>query len=74
MGKVPRQMKSQKSCFTGLSKKNCKERTTGFATCKSPLYLVESEHSCTIRFIQKMIDSVEINDNEFRHYVRTIIS
>ena len=74
MGKVPRQMKSKKSCFTGLSKKNCKERTTGFATCKSPLYLVESEQSCTIRFIQKMIDSVEINDNEFRHYVRTIIS
>lgn len=76
MVKAPLQMKSQKSGFTESNKKSCKRGKTTEITMNSgsTLYLIESEHSCTIRFIQKMMDSTEINDNEFRHYVRTMIS
>ena len=76
MVKVPRHVKSQKNGFINSNHKSCKEGNLTEITMNSgsTLYLIESEHSCTIRFIQKMMDSAEINDNEFRHYVRTMIS
>ena len=76
MVKVPRHVKSQKNGFMNSNPKSCKEGKTTeiIMNSGSTLYLIESEHSCTIRFIQKMMDSSEINDNEFRHYVRTMIS
>lgn len=39
----------------------------------STLYVIESENSCLIRILKKL-DNSAITDNDFRIYVRTMIS
>jgi hypothetical protein len=39
----------------------------------STLYVIESDNTCLVRMLKKL-DNPAINDNEFRNYVRTMIS
>ena len=60
---VPTQQKSM----------NKKKATTINMNSGSTLYVIESENSCLIRILTKL-DNSSITDNDFRIYVRTMIS
>lgn len=58
--------------FTTVRKKG--KPTTINMNSGSTLNIIESENSGMIRAIRKMMDNSAITDNDFRHYVRTMIS
>jgi hypothetical protein len=75
MVRTSRQQKLNESLAVSATNKNAmkKGKTTINMNSGSTLYVIESENSCLVRMLKKL-DNSTISDNDFRIYVRTMIS
>lgn len=75
MLKTQCQQKLNESFAVPVTNKNAmkKGKTTINMNSGSTLYVIESDNACLIRMLKKL-DNSTISDNDFRIYVRTMIS
>jgi hypothetical protein len=76
MVRTLRQQKLNESFAVPATNKNALKKgkpTTINMNSGSTLYVIESDNACLIRMLKKL-DNSAISDNDFRIYVRTMIS
>ena len=74
MMRTTRQQKLNESFAVPATTKTTKKgKTTINMNSGSSLYVIESDNACLIRMLKKL-DNPAITDNDFRIYVRTMIS
>lgn len=75
MVRTSRQQKLNESFAVPATRKAMKKgkATTINMNSGSTLYVIESDNACLIRMLKKL-DNSAITDNDFRIYVRTLIS
>jgi hypothetical protein len=76
MVRTSRQQKLNESFAVPATNKNALKKgkaTTINMNSGSTLYVIESDNACLIRMLKKL-DNSTISDNDFRIYVRTMIS
>jgi hypothetical protein len=76
MVRTSRQQKLNESFAVPATNKNALKKgkaTTIKMNSGSTLYVIESDNACLIRMLKKL-DNSTISDNDFRIYVRTMIS
>ena len=68
--------RKQSSFAVPANKETAKKRNSTQINMNSgsTLYIIESDNACAIRMIRKMMDNEKFSDNDFRHYVHTLLT